>query len=90
MRSRLMPYITLGCLMALSVVVAVAASRIAGLEASIVNLIDLHRTNMQTLTEVVTTQSGRTITVTTTRMENEGIDAFIGRHNEAVLAAQAL
>jgi len=45
---------------------------------------------MQTLTEVVATTSGRTVTVTTSRNYNESIDEFIQRHNATVDAVKAL
>jgi len=84
--------ITLGGLVVVACVLAVAGYQVAQLDARIATLIRTknQEERMQTLTETVTSQSGRTLTVTTTRGEGETIDSFIGRHNEAVNAARAL
>lgn len=87
-------WLTLGGLLVLSVAVVIAGYRVASLDTSIEELIrEIHHqpiSAMQTLTEEVTTRSGRTITVTTTRREGESVDDFLARHNEAVDAAKAL
>jgi len=88
-----MASVTTGGLIVVAIAMAVVLSQVAHLSGHVQHLGELYqqrRERMQTLTENVTTTSGRVITVTTTRGENETIDAFIGRHNEAVTAARAL
>ena len=84
---------TLGGLLALSGVVALASHHVSGLDRNITNLIREARKPiqiMQTLTETVTTQSGRTIIVVTTRGEDETAADFAKRHDDAVQAAKKL
>jgi len=90
MQGRLIPSVILGALIALCVVVVFAANQIAGLDHSITNGFGKKMALMQTLEEVVTTASGRKITVRTVRQEDEIAQQFVDRHNEAVQAAQQL
>lgn len=85
----------MGGLGVLTIVVLVAGYRVASLDNSIAKLIRELSTPkpfivMQTYSEVVTTQSGRVITVVTTRLEGESAQDFAARHNEAVEAARKL
>jgi len=85
------PLVTLGALLALAVAVAIASAQVVGLDQDIARLItEPRRYDMQTLTEVVATQSGREITVTALRGSDETVDAFVNRHDEAVTAARLL
>jgi len=90
MQGRLIPSVILWALIALCVVVVFAANQIAGLDHSITNGFGKKLALMQTLEEVVTTSSGRKITVRTVRQDDETAQQFVDRHNEAVQAAQQL
>lgn len=90
MPARPLPFVILGALLVLCVVVVIAANQIAGLDQSIAQGFGKPLRVMQTLEEVVKTASGRTITVRTTRNLDETAQAFVDRHNEAANAAKEL
>lgn len=90
MPARPLPFVILGALLVLCVVVVIAANQIAGLDQSIAHGFGKPLRVMQTLEEVVKTASGRTITVRTTRNLDETAQAFVDRHNEAANAAKEL
>ena len=81
--------VTLGGLVCVSVVLAMTSEHVVELDSRIALLItkEQQEQEVQTLTEKV--QVGeRVITVTTTRGDNETVEAFVARHNAAVAAVQ--
>lgn len=89
MRQETASHLTLGALLVLSLVVVLASAQLQGVSADVASLARKALTPdppMQTLTETVTRRDGRTITVTTTRLENESVTDFIARH-DAVTAS---
>lgn len=93
MRERHLSFLMLGGLIVLSVVATFAAHTLAGLDGSIAQMATRRlqqEDEMQTLEEIVQTQSGRTVTVRTTRQEGETPDAFVARHDAAVQAVKQL
>ncbi len=90
MQGRTIAPLILGALLVLCVIVVFAASQVAGLDRSIATGMGKRLRVMQTLEELVTTQSGRTITVRTTRRDDETAAQFVERHDEAVQAAKLL
>lgn len=85
-----LPPLTLGALACLTVVGVFAANQLSRLDRGITDIVQGMAnapgiTAMQTLTETVTVE-GRTIKVTTTRLDNESLEAWIGRHNAAIEA----
>ena len=78
--------LTIGVLGCVSVVGAVAASRIADLDGKITSALHREDLAMQTLTEEVTRSNGSKVTVSTVRLDNETVADWIARHDEAVAA----
>lgn len=91
MRQETASWITIGGLSVLTVVVVSVGSQVMGLDATITALARSHIKHqiMQTLEEDVTRPDGRVVHVTTTRGENEDLDAFIARHDATVAALKA-
>lgn len=88
MKQQTSAVMTLGGLVCVSVLLAMMASRVLDLDGKLARVIE-HSTlkeHMQTLSEVVTTSTGRKVTVTTQRYDGESIDAFVARHLLAVNA----
>lgn len=81
----------LGGLLCIVVVLCYAADKLSGLNARMAMILSGNqpRTDMQTLTQVVTRANGTTVTVTTTRKENESLADWIARHDAAVAALEA-
>ena len=86
---RTLPFVTLGALLTLCVVVVFTANQVAALDASLAQSFGSRGSQMQEYVEEVTTQSGRTITVRTVRLDGETVQAWADRHDEAVREAQS-
>lgn len=81
----------LGGLLCIVVVLCYAADKLSGLDARMAMILhgNQPRNDMQTLTQVVTRANGTTVTLTTTRKENESLADWIARHDAAVAALEA-
>ena len=76
-------WLLLGGMLCLLVVVCFAADKVMKLDASIATLFTQER-QMQTITQEVTRPSGAKVTVSTVRLDNETLAAWIKRHDDAV------
>lgn len=86
MRAEVAPWVTVGGLLCLAVVVALAANQVSKLDAGIAKLVTTTQPKdgeVQTYTSKVTNQSGLETTIVTTQQDGETIDVALARHLEA-------